>query len=460
MKLYFLGIGGTAMGNLAIMMKSLGHEICGSDNKLYPPMSDLLSKSQISCFEGYDPLHIVEFQPDYVVVGNVMSRGNTEVEFLLNSRQFRCISLPQMIHDFIIKNRKSVVITGTHGKTTTTTLTSFLLTQNGFNPGFFIGGSPLNFDSGAYFGAQNSPFVIEGDEYDSAFFDKRSKFVHYQPHILIINNIELDHIDIFRDIEDIKRSFSHVIKLVPQNGCIIANGDSSIVRQLLPVPWTQTFFVGKNPDNDFIIDNERMLPSTTNFTLKSKEIAWKIKSPLLGDHNVRNVAMSVVASHFLSPDQEINVDFSGFLGIRKRQEILFNDGKVAVISDFAHHPTAIQETIRAIRQAFPDYQLITAFEPRSNSACSDCFQNQFASAFCGSDEVYISPVFKHQTAQTLNVQQITKNIQYCPAFSLTPEELKQTFTKKQLSSKTAFLLLSNGDFSGLPKHLADHFRHQ
>ena len=219
------------MGNLAIMMKSLGHEVCGSDGKLYPPMSDLLQQANIQVYESYSAQRLETLRPDLVVVGNVISRGNEEIEWLLNTKRYPMCSLPELIHDQIIGRRDAVVVTGTHGKTTTTALTTYLLDINQQKPGYFIGGAPKNYPSGANYGTPDSPFVIEGDEYDSAFFDKRSKFIHYAPKVLIINNIELDHIDIFRDLQDIQRSFRHLIKLVPSNGSIIANGDAENVRQ-------------------------------------------------------------------------------------------------------------------------------------------------------------------------------------------------------------------------------------
>ena len=462
MKLYFLGIGGTAMGNLAIVMKSLGHEIFGADEKVYSPMSDLLHKAGIKYFEGYNAEHLPQVAPDKIIIGNALSRGNPEVEYILTSKKFDFISLPEMIKKSVIKDRPSIVITGTHGKTTTTTMTTFLLQKNGINPGHLIGGAPLNFSSGADYGHKNAPFVIEGDEYDSAFFDKRSKFVHYFPEILVINNIELDHIDIFRDIDDIKRTFSHVIRLVPQNGCIIANGDSEVIRELLPIEWTNTIFVGKNPGNDFILADEKFSQNGTEFRLKGKDISganivWDIKSPLFGEHNARNAAMAVLATYVYTKNKNIITDFSGFLGLKKRQEVVLKSDKCIVISDFAHHPTAIQETIKAIKQAYPEYKIITAFEPRSNTACSNCFQKQFQHAFRGSDRVYIMPVFKKRTRKILNIKKLVANIDYCPCESMSIEDLQVRLMSESFTEKVLFLCLSNGSFANLPQTLAKHF---
>ncbi|MDR1434873.1 MAG: Mur ligase domain-containing protein [Puniceicoccales bacterium] len=451
MKIYFLGIGGTAMGNLAILLQSQGYSICGSDTKIYAPMSDLLSKNGIEIYEGYDAERLEKLNPELVIVGNVIPRGNEEIEWLLNGKKIPYCSLPELIHQKIIANRDAIVVTGTHGKTTTTTLISYLLSINGCDPGYFIGGAPLNFLSGACYGQKNSPFVIEGDEYDSAFFDKRSKFIHYSPKILIINNIELDHVDIFRDLQDIQRTFFHVTKLVPLNGCIIANGDSKAIRELLPVSWTRTIFVGKDEDNDFIIKDEQRTTRGTTFTLAGDGEEISIESPLFGDHNVRNVAIATVASRqYFGPN--LNIDFQNFKGIKKRQEVIFNDQNTVIIEDFAHHPTAINETIRAVRQAFPEHQLITAFEPRSNTACSNCFQDRFVNAFVGSDEVYIAEVFKNKN-HSLDIHKLVNDIDYCSAYPINIQTIKLSFPKKINHQKQVFLFLSNGDFSAAAQDL-------
>lgn len=487
MKLYFLGIGGTAMGNLAILMKSLGHDVCGSDGKLYPPMSDLLADAHIKLFEGYSVQQLQQFAPDLVVVGNVIPRGNPEIEWLLNTRAFPYCSLPELIRQQMIGSRDAIVVTGTHGKTTTTALVTYFLQNNHQNPGYFIGGSPKNFPTGAAYGDVNAPVVLEGDEYDSAFFDKRSKFIHYAPKFLIINNIELDHVDIFRDLEDVKRTFRHLIKLVPSNGCIFANGDSSVIRELLPVPWTQTYFVGENADNDFRITDTYLNEQGTRFNVsgtfrdsfsetrnsdvnadenpitqnseadfspnnsKRETIQMSLTSPLFGQHNVRNVAMAALATRrYLEHD--FNTDLSGFKGVRKRQEVLFNNGTTVIIEDFAHHPTAIFETIRAIRQKFPEHRIITAFEPRSNTTCTNRFQTEFIDAFTGSDEVYISEVFRKR-GHCLDIDQLVRAITYCPAHTTSPEHIKATFPQKINATKQVFLFLSNGNFGGIAKFL-------
>ncbi|MDR1590634.1 MAG: Mur ligase domain-containing protein [Puniceicoccales bacterium] len=453
MQIYFLGIGGTAMGNLAILLQTQGHEVYGSDQKIYSPMFDLLAEHKIVTHIGYSAQRLEKLNPDLVVIGNAIARGNEEVEWLLDRKKIPYCSLPELIHQQIIGKRDTIVVSGTHGKTTTTALIAYLLSMNRCDPGYFIGGVPLNFPSGGNYGKEDGPFIIEGDEYDSAFFDKRSKFIHYSPKILVINNIELDHLDIFRDLQDIQRTFSHVIKLVPSCGYIVANGDSAAIHELLPVPWTRTIFVGKDGGNDFIIEDARLTQQDTTFSLVSNTTKISIRSPLFGEHNVRNVAMAIVAAQeYLGTN--LNSDLSHFAGIRKRQEIIFRDENTVIIEDFAHHPTAISETICAIKQAFPSHRLITAFEPRSNTACSNCFQKDFIGAFEGSDEVYIAEVYKNR-AQSLDIHKLARDIRYCPAQPVDISSIKATFPGKINREKQVFLFLSNGDFSNLAQYLKD-----
>ncbi|MEC8330232.1 MAG: Mur ligase family protein, partial [Verrucomicrobiota bacterium] len=249
MRFYFMGICGTAMGNAACLLKTQGHVVFGSDTGIYPPMSEVLAQAEIEVFEGFSAERLSNLEIDHVVVGNAISRGNEEVEWLLNQSKLDYGSLPQLFCDNLLKNRQSIVVTGTHGKTTTATLAAFLLERSGADPGWLIGGVPNDLHSGAKLG-EGSTFVIEGDEYDSAFFDKRSKFIHYRPQIAILGNLEFDHADIFRDLEDLQRSFQHLLRIIPSHGYALINGDDENVTALLPAPWTQVIRVGEGPDND------------------------------------------------------------------------------------------------------------------------------------------------------------------------------------------------------------------
>ena len=254
MRVFFIGICGTAMGNAAVLLKKMGHEVAGSDFGIYPPMCDVLKDSGISLVEGFAEEDMLTWKPDQVVVGNSVSRGNPQVEYLLKEREIPFISLPQLIGEDLIGNRSSIVVAGTHGKTTTTSLTAFILKAMGVNPGYLIGGVPLDLPAGNELGDFSAPFVIEGDEYDSAFFDKRSKFIHYRPRVLILNNLEFDHGDIFRDLEDVTRSFSHLLRIVPSNGFVLRNGDDPNLLALPEAQWTKVYSVGIDPSNDLMIE--------------------------------------------------------------------------------------------------------------------------------------------------------------------------------------------------------------
>src|SRR6185312_800846 len=272
MRLYFMGICGTAMGNAALLARAAGHEVLGSDAGVYPPMSTVLANAGITLHEGYDAARLQQLAPDLVVIGNALSRGNPEIEWLLDTRMVRFTSLPAMLHDFVLKDRRNIVIAGTHGKTTTTALTAFLLRENGIDPGFLIGGVPLDPPTGSHLGAATAPFVIEGDEYDSAFFDKRSKFIHYAPHIAVLNNLEFDHADIFRDVADVQRTFLHLTRIVPRNGWIVLNGDDANLRALGPLAWTRVVRVGLDESNDLRIVMFRESATGASFRLE-----WRVK---------------------------------------------------------------------------------------------------------------------------------------------------------------------------------------
>src|SRR5688500_18029715 len=273
-RIYFMGICGTAMGNAALLARAAGHEVLGADSGIYPPMSTVLAEAGITLHEGYDPTRLEKIAPDLVVVGNAMSRGNAEVEWLLETRAFAFTSLPAMLNDFVLKRRRNLVICGTHGKTTTTALTAFLLREAGQDPGFLIGGVPQDPPMGAQLGNPRDPFVIEGDEYDSAFFDKRSKFIHYAPHIAVLNNLEFDHADIFRDLADVQRTFTHLVRIVPRNGAVVLNGDDTNFSALGAMSWTRVVRVGLDETNDVRIAGFAETPGGAEFRLSWKGREW------------------------------------------------------------------------------------------------------------------------------------------------------------------------------------------
>jgi UDP-N-acetylmuramate: L-alanyl-gamma-D-glutamyl-meso-diaminopimelate ligase len=397
MRIYFMGIGGTAMGNAAVLARAAGHEVLGADRGVYPPMSTMLAEAGITVHEGYDPARLAKLAPDLVVIGNAMSRGHPEIEWLLDTRALAWTSLPALLHDLVLRHRRNLVIAGTHGKTTTTALTAFLLRANGRDPGFLIGGVPQDPPTGSHLGAASDPFVIEGDEYDSAFFDKRSKFIHYAPHIAVLNNLEFDHADIFRDLADVQRTFGHLTRLVPRSGWVVLNGDDPNLRALGPLPWTRVVRVGTGEGHDLRIGAFREDAAGAAFRLDWRGALWaEVRWPLPGLFNARNSAMAALtAALALHPENPTALRLealASFRAVRRRQEVRARTPAVTVIEDFGHHPTALAETLRSLRARYPGARLVAVFEPRSNTARTRVLQGGFARALALADEVYLGAV--------------------------------------------------------------------
>jgi UDP-N-acetylmuramate: L-alanyl-gamma-D-glutamyl-meso-diaminopimelate ligase len=397
MRIYFMGICGTAMGNAALLARAAGHEVLGADAGVYPPMSDVLADAGITVHEGYDPGRLEKLAPDLVVIGNAMSRGHPEIEWLLDTRARPFTSLPAMLYEFVLKNRRNLVVCGTHGKTTTTSLAAFLLRENGRDPGYLIGGVPHDPPTGSHLGAAADPFVIEGDEYDSAFFDKRSKFIHYAPHIAVLNNLEFDHADIFRDLADVQRTFSHLTRIVPRHGFIVMNGDDENLRALGPLPWTRVVSVGTGKENDLSIVDFAETAAGASFRLVWRGTPWgEVRWPQPGLFNARNAAMAACAAGLALDEKNptgLKLDaLARFRGVKRRQEILAASPRLTIIEDFGHHPTALAETLRSFRARFPGATLTAVFEPRSNTARTKALQAGFALALALADEVYLGAV--------------------------------------------------------------------
>jgi UDP-N-acetylmuramate: L-alanyl-gamma-D-glutamyl-meso-diaminopimelate ligase len=448
---YFLGVGGSAMGQVALLLHAQGYSVSGADKAIYPPISNRLQDAQLPYHEGYNIEHLLEKNPSYVVVGNAMSRGNPVVEWLLETRHFPVLSLPQLIAQYLLKNKNPLVITGTHGKTTTTAATSWLLEQTGAQPGFLIGGVTCDLPSSAQWGKPQGPFVIEGDEYDSAFFDKRSKFIHYAPWCVAIGNIEFDHADIFRDVEDIQRSFSHLLRLVPQNGFILSNGDDPNAEALFPVQWATHYRVGLGDHCDLRIQNYTESQLGLQMDLYWQGAFWAtVESPLIGLFNARNLAMaSLVAALSQNPKDPIQLSLAPlkhFQGVKRRQEIRYQSESCVLIDDFAHHPTAIEGTLKSLRTRFPGHLLLAVFEPRTNTTVRATFQDTLPQSLSHADEVWITPI-QRATANGLNPNALCADLLQngIPAqpFHNYPELLEAL--KGHMASKpTVIAVLSNG----------------
>jgi len=397
-----MGVCGTAMGNAALLARAVGDEVIGADSGIYPPMSTVLSEAGINVHEGYDPGRLASLKPDLVVIGNAMMRGNPEVEWLLDTGAFPFTSLPAMLHDRVLRQRKNIVIAGTHGKTTTTALAAYLLRENGREPGYLIGGVPQDPPTGSHVGSARDPFVIEGDEYDSAFFDKRSKFIHYSPHVAVFNNLEFDHADIFRDLADVQRTFIHFSRIIPRNGYAVLNGDDANLRALGPMPWTRVIRVGLDESNDARIIDFSEAPTGSSFGILWRGAEWaRVTWPLSGIFNARNAAMAATAAGLAiagDPPTSLSLDSLGrFRGVKRRQEVLASVPGMTVIEDFGHHPTALAEALRSFRARYPSALLTAVFEPRSNTARVKTLQAGFERALSHADEVYLGAVSRADT---------------------------------------------------------------
>ncbi|NBV23111.1 MAG: UDP-N-acetylmuramate:L-alanyl-gamma-D-glutamyl-meso-diaminopimelate ligase [Proteobacteria bacterium] len=383
---HFVGICGTAMASAAAAMQERGFRVTGSDTNVYPPMSTFLAERKVEVISGFDEKNLAT-KPDLVVIGNAMSRGNPEVEAVLD-RKLRYCSLPELLKEFFIRGKRSLVVSGTHGKTTTTSLLTWVFESAGLNPSYLIGGIPSNLGAGARF-TDSEWFIIEGDEYDTAFFDKRSKFVHYLPEVAIVNNLELDHADIFADVAAVQKSFSHLIRLIPRNGLLLGNGDDANLAPLLDVTHCPVKRFGLGENNAVRATHLRFGATASEFELPS----CKFHLNMVGELNVRN-ALAVVgaAKHCGLSNKQIQAAFDTFKGVKRRMEVRGIAGGVTVVDDFGHHPTAIRETLKALRIKYPSQKLWAVFEPRTQSTRRNVFQNDFPTAFGEADEVIIAEV--------------------------------------------------------------------
>lgn len=388
--LHFIGICGTAMGAVAAALRDQGYTVTGSDEDVYPPMSTFLEEKGIVLNRGYKAENL-PVSAELIVVGNAIRRGNPEVEAVLDHKLPYC-SLPEVLKFFFLRGRHNMVVSGTHGKTTTTSLLAWILQSAGLAPGYMIGGLPKNLGQGAQFNA--SPYyVIEGDEYDTAFFDKRSKFVHYLPELLIINNIEFDHADIYKNVDEIKLSFRRLVNIVPGNGLILFNSDDPHCVDVVSSAFSAKMAIGLTaPANEGGIQDIRYGADATTFQLFGEEFA----TPMMGEFNVRNCAMAIAAARFYNISTDaIRTGLLSFTGVRRRQELRGVVNGIKIVDDFGHHPTAIHETLHGLRQQQGAGGKIWAlFEPRSNSTRRAVFQDQLAGAFEYADGVVMARVAK------------------------------------------------------------------
>lgn len=383
---HFIGIGGTAMGATAVAMREAGFRVSGQDARMYPPMSDVLARSGIPASDGYSAGHLPA-DADFFVIGNAISRGNPALEEILN-RKALYLSLPETIKQYFLRGRHNLVVTGTHGKTTTTSMLAWILEQSGKQPGWLIGGVPIDLPSGANLRPSNY-FVIEGDEYDTAFFDKRSKFLHYLPELVIINNIEFDHADIYDSLEQIQQSFRRLVGIVPSSGMVLVNADDPHAVAVTEHSHCEVVGVGFSAN----AANRISSPGTSESGSRFEMLGQEFHLQLHGDFNMRNAAMAASAAHFYGvPLGQTASILSSFHGIKRRQEVRGCARGITVIDDFGHHPTAIRNTLQGLRHRFPSARLWALFEPRSNTTRRNIFQDTLPTAFHEAHGVFLSRV--------------------------------------------------------------------
>jgi UDP-N-acetylmuramate: L-alanyl-gamma-D-glutamyl-meso-diaminopimelate ligase len=410
-RVHLIGMCGTAMATLAAMLKKRGFDVRGSDQDVYPPMSDFLAGLGIPIHDGYRAEHITP-DLDFVVVGNAISRGNPELEEVLD-RKIRFCSLPEAIRDNFLWRARSVVITGTHGKTTTTSLAGWVLTDGGLDPSVLIGGIAENFDSSFRLGGGRE-FVIEGDEYDSAFFDKTAKFLKYLPDIAVVNNIEFDHADIYANLDEIRLAFRRLVNLVPRRGLLLLGADDKEAQGLGPAARCRVETFGLSDGVDWQAHDVRAHQDRMTFSVRHKgKPVGVFEVPLLGLHNVRNTlaAIAIGAACGLA-GSTMAESLAKFKGIRRRLQLRGDVNGVSVYDDFAHHPTAIEETLAGVRSAFPQRRVWAIFEPRSATSCRRIFQTDFARALSKADVVILPAVFRSTLPedQRLSAEQLVDDL--------------------------------------------------
>jgi UDP-N-acetylmuramate: L-alanyl-gamma-D-glutamyl-meso-diaminopimelate ligase len=458
-KIHLIGVCGTAMATLAALLKRKGHDVRGSDQNVYPPMSDFLAGQGIPIMSGYREEHITQ-DLDLVIVGNAISRGNPELETVLE-RKIRYCSLPEAVRDQFLWGARSIVLAGTHGKTTTTSLTGWLLTHGNLDPTVLVGGIALNLGEGgsSYRVGGGRDFVIEGDEYDSAFFDKTAKFLKYLPDVAVVNNIEFDHADIYKDLEDVLVAFRRLANLVPRSGLLLLGADSPHALALKDTAVSPVETFGLADGADWQGHEVDMRDGFTHFRVRRRgEPYGRFQSPLLGAHNVRNALAAIAVGSYAGLAAATLADgLRAFRGIKRRLETVGVAREVVVLDDFAHHPTAVLETLTALRTGYPGRRIWAVFEPRSASSCRRVFQADFARAFGPADETIVAAVFRSALPedQRLSAEQLVSDLQargqharYVPQI----DDIVRTIVDEQRAGDVV-VLMSNGGFGGIHQKL-------
>ena len=462
MHYHLIGICGTAMASLAGMLQARGHKVTGSDENVYPPMSTMLEGLGIPVMQGYRPEHL-EPAPDCVIIGNAIPRGNAEVEETLN-RKLLYRSQAEVAKEEFIRGRRSLVVAGTHGKTTTTSIAAWVMERGGLNPTFLVGGVVQNFNQ-SFRVTDSDYFLIEGDEYDTAYFDKGPKFMHYLPETAIVGNIEFDHADIYADLAAVKTAFRRLMNLVPGNGRLVAGWDSPHVREVVAEMGarlhTQLETFGTCDDAKWQARDIDYSGELARFRVFREGAEWgEFETTLIGDFNIRNCLAVIVAADAWGIEREAIKDaLATFKSVRRRMQVRGVERGVTVIDDFAHHPTAVRETLRALRAKYKQNRLVAVFEPRSWSSRLAVFQEDYARAFAPADHVVIAQVFDTEKAtekgRVLDTEQLIRDIGAGgkPAHQIAGADEIVRRLAPELRDGDVVAVMSNGGFGGIHEKL-------
>jgi UDP-N-acetylmuramate: L-alanyl-gamma-D-glutamyl-meso-diaminopimelate ligase len=450
------------MASLAGMLREKGYAVTGSDSDVYPPMSDFLDRLGIPVFKGYSAENIEKSKPDLVVIGNALSRGNVEIEYVLDSG-LRYASMAETVKELFIRGKNSIVVAGTHGKTTTTAMLSWVLDVAGRKPSFLVGGIAENF--GRSFQVSDGPdFVIEGDEYDTAFFDKGPKFLHYLPRIVLLKNIEFDHADIYADLEALKVAFRRLINIVPRSGLIVAGIDSPVVKELIPAAFSRVATAGIGTGGWQATEIQTTSDGMLFDVVRGESREGHFTIPMAGTFNVQNALGAIIVAKELGiPNDVVQRAFSTFKSVKRRLEVRGEVNGVIVYDDFAHHPTAVHETLQAVRERHPDARIWAVFEPRSQTCRRRIFEQAFIQSFDPADTTVIARVYGAShlpPAETLSPDRVTEGIRTRGkrAFTFASTDEIVSFLAAEVRAGDHVVIMSNGGFDNIHNKLLERLR--
>jgi UDP-N-acetylmuramate: L-alanyl-gamma-D-glutamyl-meso-diaminopimelate ligase len=461
---HFIGICGTGMATIAAMLRDRGFRVSGSDEGVYPPMSEFLESKQIAVAKGYN-ISNLEPRPDLVVVGNALSRGNPEIEYVLNFR-IPYTSFPEALKEFFLRDKVPVVVTGTHGKTTTTSMIAWVLQSAGFHPNFFIGGIAENFQSSFGLG-EGRHFVVEGDEYDSAFFDKGSKFLHYMPDVAVIGNLEFDHADIFPNLDAIRLQFSRFVNLIPARGFLVVGAESGPAVEVARRSFCQRETFGIDPSCDWSVRDVQ--PDATGMAfdiLYGRKLFRRVRLPSLGIFNVKNALAATAALHHLGvAEDDVRDALESFKGVRRRLQLREQVDGIGIYEDFAHHPTAVRETLQAIRDSLHPARLWAIYEPRSATSRRNVFQAEIAEALAVADLIALPALFKPErvpAGERLDLDRLVEDLRRAGRAAWNLESVDGIISRVCSDARPGDLIviLSNGGFGGMCEKLPAALRNR